>query len=323
MLSSFELRIIGVRYSYMAQKDMSTDALTPASCLKHDVLVTGATGLLGAAVCASLLDHGHSVRATDLRFVPNFPVRVELGDLLDELFVHRITEGCDTVVHLGNHPNANVGLSPQRLLAENSAMNAHVFWAAHHLGVGCLVFASSIQVVLPSPAGRREQPFRVPYLPLDGNAPADPGLNAYAISKEFGERHLQLLVESQPQLSVTSIRFPMLPRPGWVKILQEASAMPAGTVNLGDALIHLQLPDAGDLVTRIVERRMPGYHQYLPGTSILVRNWTYRELIERYFASARILCPIDDITDLADGSALVRDLDYTPKLRASLNLSKQ
>jgi hypothetical protein len=67
------------------------------------------------------------MRATDLRFAANFPVRIDVGDLRDELFVHRVTEGCDTVVHLGNHPNALGGLSPQRLLAENSTMNAHFF----------------------------------------------------------------------------------------------------------------------------------------------------------------------------------------------------
>jgi nucleoside-diphosphate-sugar epimerase len=320
--SSGELCIIVVRTRHFAQNDMSIDAPTPSSHVNHDVLVTGATGLLGSAVCASLVQHGHRVRATDLRFAPNFPVRIDVGDLRDELFVHRITEGCDTVVHLGNHPNALVGLSPQRLLAENSTMNAHVFWAAHHLGVSCLVFASSIQIVLPSNNGLREQPFRLPYLPLDASAPADPGLNAYAISKEFAERHLQLLVENQPHLSATAVRFPMLPRPRWIEILQGAQSVPAGMINLGDALIQLQLPDAGELVARIVEHRMPGYHQYLPGTSIEVRNWTRRALIERYYPNCRLLRPIDEITDFADGSALVRDLDFAPKLRASVTLDK-
>jgi nucleoside-diphosphate-sugar epimerase len=289
---------------------------------KRNILVTGATGHLGTAVCTALVEHGHNVRATDLRYAADFPVRVELGDLRDELFAYRIVEGCDTVVHLGNHPNAFVGLSPQRIFAENTAMNANVFWASYHLGATCLVFSSSIQVVLRSPGGRREPPFIFPYLPLDGDAPADPGLNSYAASKEVAERLLRLLVQDRPLLSATSVRFPMLPRSSWVNNLQGAKGLRPGMVNLGDALAHLQLPDAGNLVARIVERRLVGYHQYLPGTSIFPRNWTFRELIERHFSHVPLKCPIDDITDLVDGSALKRELDFAPALGASIELAK-
>src|SRR5690606_23062551 len=92
--------------------------------LRVRLLVTCATGRLASHVCRALLDSGYEVRATDQRFVVGFPVRVELGDLRDEHFVYRLLEGCDAVVHLGNHPNAYCGPSRQRLLAENVAMNA-------------------------------------------------------------------------------------------------------------------------------------------------------------------------------------------------------
>lgn len=296
-----------------------------SSAAKHpklNILVTGATGNLGTAVCTALIGRGHSVRATDIRYVPNFPTRVELGDLSDELFVYRIVDGCDTIVHLGNHPNAFVGLSPQRLFAENSAMNANVFWAGYHLNVPCLIFSSSIQVMLRSPGGRRVQPFDFPYLPLDGEAPADPGLNTYAASKEVAERLLRLLAQDKPSLSATSIRFPMLPRQFWVNNLESAPSLLPGMVNLGDALIHLQLPDAGELVARVAEQRQPGYHQYMPGSSIALRNWSLPELIQRFYPHVPLRRPLEQITDLADGSALIRDFSYVPKLRASVTLAR-
>jgi nucleoside-diphosphate-sugar epimerase len=289
---------------------------------KLNVLVTGATGHLGTAVCAALLERGHNVRATDLRYAPNFPVPVELGDLRDEHFAYRIIDGCDTIVHLGNHPNAYVGLSPQRIFAENTAMNANVFWAGFHLDVPCLIFASSIQVLLRSRSGRAAEPFYLPYLPLDGDAPADPGINSYAASKDVAERLLRLLAQDKPTLSATSLRFPMLPRQFWMKNLESAPMLLPSMVNLGDAMIHLQLPDAGELVARVAEQRHPGYHQYLPGSSIQVRNWTMPEFIERFYSHIPLRRPVEQITDLADGSALLRDFDYIPKLRASVNVAR-
>lgn len=296
----------------------STASATP----KFNILVTGATGNLGTAVSIALLERGHNVRATDLRYAPNYPVRVELGDLRDELFAYRVVDGCDTIVHLGNHPNALVGLSPQGIFTENTAMNAHVFWAGYHLGVNCLIFASSIQVMLRSPGGHRVAPFEFPYLPLDGEAPADPGLNSYAASKDVAEGLLRLLAQDKPSLSATSLRFPMLPRQFWISNLESAPALVPGMVNLGDALIHLQLPDAGEIVARVAEQRLPGYHQYLPGSSITLRNWTMPELIERFYSHVALRRPIEQITDLADGSALLRDFSYVPQLRASVTLAR-
>ncbi len=300
---------------------MNADSNSPSTS-KLKILVTGATGNLGTAVCTALLEHGHEIRATDLRYRPNFPVRVELGDLRDELFAYRVVDGCDTVVHLGNHPNAFVGLSPQRIFAENTAMNAHIFWAGYHLGATCLVFASSIQVMLRSPGGHRVAPYEFPYFPLDGEAPADPGLNSYAASKDVAERLLRLLAQDKPSLSATSLRFPMLPRPFWINNLESAPALVPGMINIGDALIHLQLPDAGELVARVVEQRRPGYHQYLPGSSIQVRNWTMPEFIGHFYSHVPLRQPLEEITDFADGSALLRDFNYVPKLRASVNVAR-
>ena len=112
------------------------------------IVVTGATGKLGSAVCRALLDRNWRVRATVRRFAKDFPARITVGDLRDEAFAYRVLEDADTVVHLGNHPNQFAGPSPQRLLSENTAMNANVFHAARDLAVRSIVFASSVQVML-------------------------------------------------------------------------------------------------------------------------------------------------------------------------------
>src|SRR5262245_51462292 len=136
---------------------------------RSKVLVTGATGKLGEKTCEALLRRGFDVRATDQKMPPECEFDVELGDLKDEYFVHRLVRGVNAVVHLGNHPNAFAGPSPQRILAENTQMNANVFQATVQHGVERLVFASSVQAFLYTNFERRPSSFRLPYLPLDGN----------------------------------------------------------------------------------------------------------------------------------------------------------
>ena len=75
------------------------------------VLVTGATGFLGAHTVAELCRSGHSVRllARAQRRVPAAlePLGVEgtetiLGDITEPTSVERALQGCDSVVHCGS-----------------------------------------------------------------------------------------------------------------------------------------------------------------------------------------------------------------------------
>jgi len=182
------------------------------------VLVTGAAGRLGSAVCAHLVQAGHEVKATDYKHREGLPVKLVHADLRDEIAVYSLLEGCDAVAHLGNHANLMAGPSPQRLLAENTAMNANVFRAAVDVGIRRVVFASSVQAILKVPNGMRaEAPYAIPYLPLDGSVPSNPGSNFYALSKEFGERMLQELCLAQLDLVATSLRFPVLSGENWIE----------------------------------------------------------------------------------------------------------
>src|SRR5262245_41732320 len=139
------------------------------------VLVTGATGRLGTRTCHALRKHGFEVRATDQKLPAEFEFPVELGDLKDAFFVHRLVRGVSAIVHLGNHPNAFAGPSPQRILAENTQMNANVFQAGVQQGVERLIFASSVQAFLYTNFERRSATYRLPYLPLDGRPACAPG----------------------------------------------------------------------------------------------------------------------------------------------------
>ena len=285
------------------------------------ILVTGATGHLGTAVCEALLAAGHQVVATDRKYVANFPAKPVLGDLLDEHFVYRVMDGCNAVVHLGNHPNMFVGPSPQQILGDNVRMNANVFWAAVQLGIRRIVFASSVQAMLRYAGGRREEPYQLPYLPLDGNAPTDPGTNTYALSKETGEQALRVLCADYPELAATALRFPMLPRAPWVAHLRGAKfALPAW-VNWGECLTHLLLPDAGTVVTRAIERQTAGYKQYFPALAMRIVGKSAQDLYREHYSHVPLRCPLSELTELVDLSDLKRDLGFEPTDRIDVNLA--
>ncbi|HEY3668061.1 MAG TPA: NAD(P)-dependent oxidoreductase [Polyangiaceae bacterium] len=284
------------------------------------VLVTGAAGKLGSAVCAHLLGHGYEVTATDHKHREGLKAKLVLADLRDDIAVYGLLEGCEAVVHLGNHPNLHAGPSPQRLIAENTAMNANVFRAALDIGVRRIVFASSVQAMLKMTNGMRvDTPFEIPYLPLDGAAPANPGSNFYGLSKVFGERMLQELSGAQPELAATSLRFPGLLSEQWLERFT-AGGKPAARswFNFGEVLAYLMFSDAAELIRAVLEKQRPGYHQYYPAQTLEVRGVSAAQLIREFYPQVPLRRPIEQIDALVDVSAITEELGWAPSERASI-----
>jgi len=283
------------------------------------IFVTGAAGKLGSVTVKVLTEAGHEVRATDRKFAAGTP-RVEPSDLLDEHTLYRLMDGVEAVVHLGNHPNRFAGPSPQRILAENVAMNANVFSAALDLGVRRIVFSSSIQVMLKTD-GIRTDRSSIPYLPLDGNAPANPGLNPYALSKQFAEEHLRTAAREIPELSATALRFPMLVGEWWSRRIEMNSGrMRQDELHLNEATAHLTFPDAARVILAAIERQAPGYHCYFPSQTLDITNRTPAEIARAFFPGVRLAVPEAELAELVDRSALERDLGYRAQDRFRVTL---
>lgn len=282
------------------------------------VLVTGAAGRLGAVVCRALAGRGHDVRATDLRPCQAGSA-LELADLRDPSVAPRLMSGVDAVVHLGNIPSLGAGASPQVVLADNVAMNAHVFQAARELGVERVVFASSLQAMIRLDDGRPARPpYTIPYFPLDGDAPANPGRNYYGLSKELGERMVRLLSEEQPDMCCTSLRYPMLVG-DWLRE-SLARPLPPSGVNFGEALTYLHLDDAAALVALVLERQAPGYHQYFPAQSLRLHGYSVDATLTEFFPQVPLRRPRQEIRDLVDLEALQRDFGFCPRAPLTVQL---
>jgi nucleoside-diphosphate-sugar epimerase len=273
------------------------------------VLVTGGAGRLGSLVCEELFVLGHEVVATDQRFLPGSKVPQRLADLCDPHAIYPLLEGCQAVVHLGNIPNLGQGPSPQSVLGKNSVMNANVFRAAVDLGVSHIVFASSIQAMVRLEEGRAPDAAPcVPYFPLDGAAPADPGHNFYGLSKEFGERTLRVLSERFPELRCTVLRFPVLVG-AWFYERAERP-LPRSAVNFAEALTYLNFTDAARLVGLVLERQRPGYHQYFPAQALQLEGYSPARVLAEFFPHTPLRAPRESIQSLVDATALERDFGF-------------
>jgi nucleoside-diphosphate-sugar epimerase len=282
---------------------------------KFPVLVTGATGKLGQKTCEALLSRGFDVRATDQKMPADFDFEAELGDLRDEFFVHRLMRGVRAVVHLGNHPNAFAGPSPQRILAENTQMNANVFHAALQHGIERIVFASSVQAFLYTDFERRPTTYRLPYLPLDGRAPCAPGPNTYGQSKEFAERMLQNLAAAHPRLSATALRFPMLVNDSLIGRFESLRSLAQNWFNFPECVSHLTFEDGADLIARLIERDAPGYHQYFPALAMQFKGRSNADLIRQFYPDTPLNQSAADMPELIDISDITDATGWAPTRR--------
>ncbi len=147
-----------------------------------NVLVTGATGLVGGAVVAELLARGHRVRAlvrttSDLSNLDQARVELARGDVLDRPSVEQALRGCQAVIQTAGM--ADLGGDKKELFAVNAGGVEVVLGAALAAGVERAVLTSSTAVLGGS---------RVPKV-MDEETTSSAetlGLN-YFVSKKRGE----------------------------------------------------------------------------------------------------------------------------------------
>jgi nucleoside-diphosphate-sugar epimerase len=144
------------------------------------ILVTGAAGFVGTALCAELrrrsIPHVAAVRAATR------PCEVSVGDLDGAVNWSSVVANCDTVVHLAgrvHHMREHPTDSIARYRAVNVAATRELARAAAAAGVRRFIFVSTVKV---NGESTREEPFR-----CDG--PSKPS-DAYAQSKWEAEQAL-------------------------------------------------------------------------------------------------------------------------------------
>jgi nucleoside-diphosphate-sugar epimerase len=166
-----------------------------------------------------------------------------------------------------------------------------------------------------------EAPYTLPYFPLDGQAPPNPGSNFYGLSKEFGERMLQVLADRWPEFCCTALRFPELVNEKFLKDVKQRQVPTA--LNWGEGLTYLEFPDAAALVALVLERQCPGYHQYFPAQVLRIAGYSVATTLATFFPATPLRRPLSEIESLVDLSALEGDFGFrpSPPLTVELQLS--
>jgi nucleoside-diphosphate-sugar epimerase len=231
------------------------------------VLVTGASGLLGRAVAASVLAAGHEVRT-----LQRSPSRVDgatdvLGSVTDATSVDRASAGVDAIVHLA----AKVSLAgePAEFEAVNVGGTLRLLRAAAEHGVGRFVYVSS-----PSVAHAGSS------IVGDDAEPADPvrARGDYARTKATAE--LMALAADSPTLAVVAVRPHLVWGPGdtqlVARIVERASQGRLPLLGKGAALIDsTYIDNAASGIVAALERA-PHVH----GNSYVITNGEPRPVAE-------------------------------------------
>jgi nucleoside-diphosphate-sugar epimerase len=231
------------------------------------VLVTGASGLLGRAVAASVLAAGHEVRT-----LQRSPSRVDgatdvLGSVTDATSVDRATAGVDAIVHLA----AKVSLAgePAEFEAVNVGGTLRLLRAAAEHGVGRFVYVSS-----PSVAHSGSS------IVGDDAEPADPvrARGDYARTKATAE--LMALAADSPALAVVAVRPHLVWGPGdtqlVARIVERARQGRLPLLGKGAALIDSTYIDNAASGIAAALERAPHVH----GNSYVITNGEPRPVAE-------------------------------------------
>lgn len=228
--------------------------------------VTGASGFVGRALCARLVNDGLRVRANLRSPAPDI---VSLG--IEPVFAGSLTPqsdwmealaGIDTVVHLAArvhvmHERATDALSEFRYV--NVASTEHLARVAAHAGVRRFVYMSTIKVNGEATEG---EPFRED----DPPCPSD----AYSISKWEAEQGLRRIA-SETGMEIVIIRPPLVYGPGVggnfltiLKCIDRGIPLPLASVRNQRSFVGI-----GNLVSLIVSSL---YHPRAAGEVFLVSD---------------------------------------------------
>ena len=245
----------------------------------HKVLVTGASGFIGRALCSRLLAEGWRVRGTvrsnnQFTRLPDGVETIKIDSVGLETDWSKALEGIDIVIHLAARVHVmkdSTADSPAEYRQVNVAGTEGLARGAVTKGVHRLVFMSSIKVNGEGTGGKsRGHPSEIEkkkafhgvkrsevrgrggelkdvFSEKDVPEPQDP----YAVSKWEAEQILNEIA-ADTGLEVAILRSPLVYGPGvranflkLMKIVQRGIPLPLGKVNNRRSLIYLEnLADA-------------------------------------------------------------------------------
>lgn len=167
------------------------------------IVVTGGSGRLGQFVIRELLAHDYEVLSLD-RIPPREKLCMSwLADLRHAGDLFEALRNAYGIIHLGAYQAPN--LAPDgETFSNNVSATYNVLRAAADLGVKKVVLASSTAAFGFIYAKKLWAP---DYLPVDEKHPSKPQ-DSYGLSKVVGEQIADSIVTTNPEMTISSMRFP-------------------------------------------------------------------------------------------------------------------
>ncbi len=213
------------------------------------VLVTGASGFIGCALCKRMLTEGCKIRGTfrfdsDTRQIPNGVEAFSIRSIDSETKWNDALAGIDTIVHLAArvHVMDDVSSDPfTEYRKVNVEGTKHLAIEAAKAGVKRFIYISSVKV---NGGGRASA-----YTEEDKEAPEDPyGLSKWEAEQELGK------ISTATDIEVVILRPPLVYGPGvkanfynLLKFVDRRIPFPLASVNNRRSFIYL-----GNLIDAII-----------------------------------------------------------------------
>ncbi|QDP98496.1 NAD(P)-dependent oxidoreductase [Microlunatus elymi] len=243
------------------------------------MLVTGAEGTIGRAVCTRL--SGLDAVITGLSLSPNGdheppPLsRRLIGDACDVDTVADALDGVELVVHLGAIPHP-LNNTPYTVFRTNTDATFNVLTQAAERGIRRAVIASSIN---HSGLPYNSHEVVPAYFPIDEQLPSDLD-DAYALSKYVDEISARM-VHRHWGTDIVALRFPYTaPAEGIAEHVGWLSRDPAHAVV--EAWSHLDVRDAAVAVEKSLLCSAPGVQPVLVAADVTGAPYATEDLLDRY-----------------------------------------
>ncbi|HET7592354.1 MAG TPA: hopanoid-associated sugar epimerase [Rhodanobacteraceae bacterium] len=273
------------------------------------VLVSGANGFVGSAVCLALLRHGFTVRAlarptSDIASLDGLDVEIARGDLLEPPTLRQALQGCEGLFHVA----ADYRLwarNPEEIRMNNVRGTRNILAAARSTGVARVVHTSSVATL-----GLHEDG-----TPSDEETPASYAdmIGEYKRSKYLSEKMARRRARAGQDIVIVNPSAPVGPRdrkptPTGQMIVDAARGKMPAYVDTGLNIVHVDDVAEGHVLA--FQRGERGRRYILGGENMSLREIlsTVAELTGR--AGPRVRLPhraLLPVARAAEAWARVRD----------------
>jgi len=246
------------------------------------VLVTGTAGLVGRFTARELVEHGHTVRAIDIRPPgaewKHDSIERVYADIADPLQMMTLLADCEAVIHCAAYPTPNHS-SASELLRVNVIGTNNILDAAVAHGVKRAVITSSVGALgfsFPT------HPCLPDYLPVDAAHPRRPQ-DVYGLSKVMNEESAATATRLSGITTVVMrpphvMDLEHIKREGWLKRRLEWSSDRRDTSLWG----YVDVRDLAVAMRLAVEVELNGYHVFYPHADDVMSRESALALTEKF-----------------------------------------